>query len=326
MLFSSNVYMILAVLTFVSVVLLLEGLYLLWQSHRGAAARKLRSRLQELAAENDPARAQVLKEQAKGAPAALEALAQRIPHARALQRVLEQSGLHWSMGKLLLLMAVTFVASVAASTLLNVPVVLKLGVSAGAAFAPLAYVGWKRQQRLRKLEQQLPDALDLIGRGLRAGHAFSATLKMAGDELPEPIATEFRLIHEEVNFGVSLPQALSNLAERVPSTDVRYFVVAVLIQRESGGNLTEILGNLSHLVRERLKLLGKVRVLSAEGRLSAWILVLMPFALGALMTLLDPKFMTPLWTDPMGISMLKVMLFMMAFGALMIRKIIRIRV
>jgi tight adherence protein B len=149
---------------------------------------------------------------------------------------------------------------------------------------------------------------------------------MIGDEMSEPIAGEFRMVADEVNFGVSLQQALTNLSERVPLTDLRYFVVSVLIQRDSGGNLTEVLGNLSRLIRERLKLLGRVRVLSAEGRLSAWILGLMPFALVALMNVFNPEFMSPLWTDPIGIMVIKYMLGLMVIGALILRKIVKIRV
>jgi tight adherence protein B len=144
--------------------------------------------------------------------------------------------------------------------------------------------------------------------------------------LPEPIAGEFRAVHDEVNFGVSLQDALANFSERVPLTDVRYFVVAVLIQRESGGNLTEILGNLSRLIRERLKLLARVRVLSSEGRLSAWILGIMPFALAGVINLVNPQFMSPLWTDPMGIAIVKYMLLLMALGVIVLRKITHIRV
>jgi tight adherence protein B len=133
-------------------------------------------------------------------------------------------------------------------------------------------------------------------------------------------------VHDEINFGVSLQQALTHLSERVPSTDLRYFVVAVLIQRESGGNLTEILMNLSQLIRDRAKFMAKVRVLSSEGKLSAWILGIMPFVLAALMNLVNPKFMSLLWTDPIGISMIQYMLVLMAIGALIMRKIVRIRV
>jgi tight adherence protein B len=189
----------------------------------------------------------------------------------------------------------------------------------------LMLVYYKRMKRLAKLERQLPDALDLITRALRAGHAFSSALKMAGEELAQPVAGELSTVHDEVNFGVSLEQALGHLSERVPLTDLRYFVVAVLIQRESGGNLTEILANLSRLIRERLKLMSKVKVLSSEGRMSAWILCLMPFFLAGVMNLVNPKFMGPLWTDPIGIAIVKYMLSLMLIGVLIMRRIIKIR-
>jgi tight adherence protein B len=240
--------------------------------------------------------------------------------------MLLQSGLNWSPGKLFLLALLAGLAGFAAmSAVYPVWFVVLAAVGVGAA-CPFAYLAKCRAKRLRKLEQQLPEALDLIGRGLRAGHALSSTLKMAGDELPEPISGEFRAVHDEINFGISIQQALTNLATRVPSTDVRYFVVAVLIQRESGGNLTEILHNLSHLVRSRLKLLLRIRVLSSEGRLSAWILVVMPFALGGFMTWANYEFMSRLWTDPLGIMLTKIMLTLMVIGILVMRKIVRIRV
>jgi tight adherence protein B len=191
-------------------------------------------------------------------------------------------------------------------------------LAAGAsAWLPLAYVQRRRSRRLAKLEQQLPDALDLLARALRAGHAFGAGLQMIGDEMAEPIASEFRFVHDEINFGVSLEQALSNLSVRAPITDLRYFVVAVLIQRDSGGNLTEVLTNLARLIRQRL---------SAEGRMSAWLLSLLPFAIGGLMTVFNPDFMAPMWTDPIGVTILRSMLVSMAFGVLLLRKIIRIRI
>ncbi len=130
----------------------------------------------------------------------------------------------------------------------------------------------KRSKRVLQLERQLPDAADLIGRALRAGHSFPAALGMVGEELPNPLGGEFALAFDEINYGVSMNDALLNMVNRVPVDDLRYFVIAVLIQREAGGNLAEILGSISSIIRERLKLLGKVRVLSAEGRLSAWIL------------------------------------------------------
>lgn len=319
-----NHYLGIAVLTFVAVVLLIEGVYLVWFEKRGPAARKLQSRLEELASEADPDKARILKEQAFG-NSRFEQLARRLPGASVVRQWLEQSGLPWSGGTLLAWSLAGLAVALLAALLLRLPPLMTSVVVAVAPLLPVAYVRRAATRRLHKLEEQFPDALDLIGRGLRAGHAFTAAIKMAGDDLPQPIGAEFRAVHEEVNFGVALPQALESLARRVPSTDVRYFVVAVLIQRESGGNLTEILDSLSRLIRQRLKLRGKIRVLSAEGRLSAWILGLLPFALGGLFTLLNPEFMQPLWNDPAGIALLQGMAILMALGALMLRSITRIR-
>jgi tight adherence protein B len=245
----------------------------------------------------------------------------------AIDAFIRQSGLRWTVGKLLL-----SCAALGAATLLLarsqavVGLLATLAATALAACAPFAYVGWRRQRRLRALQRQLPDALDLLTRAMRAGHAFSAALKMMSEEAPQPTAGEFRLVHDEVNFGVPLNVALTHLAERVPLTDLRYFVVAVLVQRESGGNLTEIIGNLARLVRERLKLLARIRVLSSEGRLSAWVLGLMPFALGALMNIFNPSFMSVMWRDPIGIAMTQYLLVMMAVGIVILVRIVRIRV
>jgi tight adherence protein B len=325
--FTGNNFLIMVVLTFVALMLLVEGLYLLWRSSKGPEVKKVRSRLQALTAVHDRSQdARVLKERLLSELTPLERLALRLPHSRALEALLLQSGLRWTAGKLLVMTVAASLTAVMAAQALHQPWVVSLGASLLAAFLPWLYVIHSRSRRLQKMEQQLPEALDLLVRGARAGHAFSATLKMAGDELPAPIGGEFRATHDEINFGVSLQQALSNLSERVPITDLRFFVVAVLIQRESGGNLTEILSNLSHLIRERLKLLGRVRVLTSEGRLSAWILAIMPFALAGLLQLMNPAFISKLWTDPIGIAIVKTMLTLMAIGILIMRKIIHIRV
>lgn len=323
-----NEFLAMTVLIFVAVLLLIESAYVFWQSKHGPDARRLRSRMEAAAGRDEsPVEMHLLKEGVSSEGALIDRIVRRASWGHALDRTLQQAGLRWTVGRLLLL-CVAFGAGtlVAISVALPAAGIVAPAVAIITGAMPLAYVLRSRNNRLRALERQLPEALDLLVRGLRAGHALSATLKMAGDELPDPIGSEFRALHDEVTFGVSLQQALSNLAERVPSTDVRYFVVAVLIQRESGGNLTEILGNLSSLIRERLKLLARVRVLSSEGRLSAWILVIMPFALGGLMTLMNYQFMSRLWTDPIGVGIVKVMLGMMFVGVLMLRKIVRIHV
>ncbi|MEP6875229.1 MAG: type II secretion system F family protein [Burkholderiales bacterium] len=323
-----NAFLIISVLVFVAVLLLLEGIYLIWRSYKGPEAKKIEKRLRALSASVDKsAQAQVLKQRMLSEVPALERLLLSLPRAHSLDRFILQAGLEWTVSSLLLSCAALGITGymVTVWVLHQTPL---LGAAAGAVLiaVPLLYVQRKRSRRLTRMEQQLPEALDLVTRALRSGHSFSSGLQMIGEEMAEPIANEFRIVSDEVNFGVSLQQALTNLSERIPLTDLRYFVVAVLIQRDSGGNLTEVLGNLSRLIRERLKLLSKVRVLSAEGRLSAWILGLMPFALGAVMNLLNPAFMSPLWKDPLGIAILKYMLILMAVGLLMLKKIVRIRV
>ncbi|MBC7685155.1 MAG: type II secretion system F family protein, partial [Bdellovibrionales bacterium] len=183
-----------------------------------------------------------------------------------------------------------------------------------------------RTARLIKIEEQLPEAADFLARAMRAGHSFTNVLQMVGTELPEPLSGEFRAAHEEINYGVPMNEALYNLADRIPLTDLRYLVIAVVIQRESGGNLAEILGNISHIIRERLKLLAKVRVLSAEGRMSAWILGLMPFCVMAFMAVVNTKYVSLLWTDPTGIKLLWYGMGMIVIGVLWIRRLIHIRV
>ena len=323
-----NAFLIIAVLVFVAVVLLLEGFYMMWKSYKGPEAKKIAKRLQALSASLDKTKqSQLLKQRMLSEIPVFERILLNLPRAHRLDRFILQAGLGWSVSRLLLSCLALGVAGCLMMTLL-IRQSVTLGALVGIALAalPLLYVRYKRSRRLTKIEQQLPETLDLVTRALRSGHAFSSGLQMVGDEMAEPIAGEFRIVHDEVNFGVSMQQALTNLSERVPITDLRYFVVAVLIQRDSGGNLTEVLGNLSHLIRERLKLFSKIRVLSSEGRLSAWILGVMPFALGAIMSLLNPDFMAPLWHDPIGVGIIKYMLILMVIGVLVLRKIIKIRV
>jgi tight adherence protein B len=243
-----------------------------------------------------------------------------------LERRIIQSGLHWTVARLLLSSTVAAAAGCALGILSVKPPYVILLMALVPGMMPWAYMMRARQRRMRKLEQQLPDALDLITRAVRAGHSLPLGIQLLSEEMPDPIAGEFRIVHEQVSFGVSLQQALTSLCDRVPLTDFRFFVVSVLIQRQSGGNLTEVLGNLSGLIRVRLKLLARVKVLSAEGRMSAWTLSLMPFFIAGIMNLANPEFMSPMWTDPLGQSMLKVLLTMMFIGILVLRRIVRIRV
>lgn len=323
-----NMLGIFIVLAFIAVVLLLEGLYLMWLAYKGPEAKRIEQRLRAMLVGGSRAgEATILKQRLLTGNPLLQRLLQRLPKIQELDKLLQQSGTNWSMARFSVT-SIGFAASalVLASFVPYLSWTFDLLIAAGAATLPFIYIVRKRQLRTHKLEQQLPDALDLMSRALKAGHALPSALQMVGDEAQDPIAVEFGIVHDEINYGVAVPTALMNLAQRVPSTDIRYFVIAVLIQRESGGNLTEILGNISALVRERLKLLGRVRVLSAEGRMSAWILGVLPFAVGGVINLLNPKFMSVLWVDPMGLKLIYTTLGMMAGGVLWMRKIIQIRV
>lgn len=326
--FGENAFLMMLVLVFIAVLLLLEGLYLLWKSYQGPEAKKIQQRLRGLSASLDNSQhSRILKQRMLSEVPVVQRFLLNLSKAQRLDRFILQAGLDWTVSKLLLSCA-ALGAIVCMMMLSAAHQSLFLSGFVGLVFAtiPLLYVSRRRSMRLGRFERQLPEALDLITRALRSGHSFSSALQMVGDEMVQPIAGEFSIVHDEVNFGVTLQQALTNLSERIPLTDLRYFIVSVLIQRESGGNLTEVLSNLSRLIRERLKLFAKVRVLSSEGRLSAWILGIMPFALAGVMYLFNPEFMTPLWTDPIGISIIKYMLILMVFGALILVKIIKIRV
>lgn len=323
-----NFFLILSTLVFVAVMLLLEGLYLMWKAYRGPEAKKMESRLRNLSAARDnSAQAVLLRERMMSELPFLDRILYSLPRAHSLDRILLQADLNWTVSRLLLTSAVLGAGSFMLlwSYFLQ-PLSFSLIAGLTGAALPILYAVRRRAKRIATFERQLPDALDLITRSLRAGHAFSSGLQMVGEEMPQPIAREFAAVADEVNYGVTLQQALVNLTERMPVLDLRYFVVAVLIQRESGGNLTEVLTNLSRLIRDRLKLMARVRVLSSEGRMSALILGIMPFALGGLMAIANPKFMRPMWEDPLGISITRGMIVTMAIGFLVLRKITRIRV
>lgn len=318
-----------AVTTFVAVLFLAEGLYMLWNTYMGPQARQIEQRLRTISAGADGSRqSQLLKRRMLSDVPKLERFLLSVPRIHHLDRFVVQSGLNWTVTRLVLLALLFGMVAYAAlsSYAAWLHGALRLAMAVAIALLPAAYVQYKRNARLDKIERQLPDALDLIGRALRAGHSFPSGLKMVSEELSGPIASEFGATHDEVNYGVTLQQALINLGQRVPVTDLRYFVVAVLIQRETGGNLTELLTNLSRLIRSRLQLQAKVKVLTAESRLSAWTLGLMPFILAALLNMGNPEFIRVLWTDPAGIKLTQTMLLVMALGALWLWRLTKVRV
>lgn len=324
---ASTAIPIILLLVFISVILLVEGAWLLWRARRGAAALRLQRRLDLVSSKAGATGPRpLLKARQLSGLSVVARLLSGVILASRLERFISQAGLHWTVARLLLSSAAATLLGFGLGMLGAQPALFNLLVATLCGTLPWTYVMWKRSRRLRVLQQQLPDALDLITRAVRAGHSLPLGIQLLAEEMPDPVASEFRLVHEQVSFGIALQQALTALCERVPLTDYRYFAVSVLIQRQSGGNLTEVLGNLSKLIRERLKLQVRIRVLSSEGRMSAWTLGVLPFVLGALLYYVNPTFMSPLWKDPLGVSMLRVLLSMMLLGIVVLSRITKIRV
>jgi len=246
-----------------------------------------------------------------------------------IQKVLSESGLDWTMTRLFTTMGVTFTMGAIISGWIPLgapPAVRALALGLCTGFVPYFYVTKRRGKRIDLLETQLPDALDFLARSMRAGHAFTISLEMVGEEIHEPLGQEFRALFNEQNLGASLERSFANFARKVPITDVRFFCSAVLLQRQTGGNLSEILNRLSQIIRERFRLKGQVKAVSAHGRLTATILVLLPIAtLGGLM-LTSPGYLDPMLQSTLGRKIVMAGVVAQILGNFFIRKIIRIKV
>ena len=179
---------------------------------------------------------------------------------------------------------------------------------------------------MKKFQAQLPESLDLMARSLKAGHAFSTGMKLAADEFDDPLGTEFSITLDEINFGLGVSDALKNLVHRVECQDLNFFVIAVILQRETGGNLAEIMENIAYLIRERYKLYGKVRTLAAEGKLSMYVLLALPFFIIGALFIVNPGYIKILFIEPAGRIMCGIALFMMFIGALVMRRMVNIKV
>jgi tight adherence protein B len=257
---------------------------------------------------------------------AFDTFLRRSDRVSQLQKLLAQGNVNTRAGNFLILCA--------ASALILATIAFFAGGSfvfgwAGAIlgfFLPYAYASHMRTKRFQKFEEKFPEAIDTLARAVRAGHAFTTALEMIANEIAEPVAGEFRQLYEEQKFGLPVRDALMNLTERVPLVDVKFFVTAVMLQRETGGNLAEILDNLSYVIRERFKILRQVRVHTAQGRLTMVLLMALPPTIVAMMLMLNRGFIQPLFTDPLGHALIVGGITLQTMGYFVIRKIIRIQV
>jgi tight adherence protein B len=241
-----------------------------------------------------------------------------------IQRQITLSALRITPGTLFLTCGCAAVTTFALVALTTHQRWLGLLLGLFAAYLPIAYVKARARKRLLLLEEQFPEAIDLIARALRAGHAFTTGLSIVADEAPEPMAGEFRQLYEEQNFGKPLPDAMRTFAQRVPLLDARFFATAVLTQRESGGNLAGILDNISSVIRDRFKVKRQIRVVSAHARITGWILICEPPLLALVLSIMVPGHLSTMASDPIGIGMVVVGIVLQTAGTLIIRKLVNI--
>jgi len=246
--------------------------------------------------------------------------------ALQLKRMLDQADLHITPSRLLMFSFMAGMLGALAASVLTVFVPLMILAGLVCAAFPLVHVYWRRKKRFDSFLEQLPDALDLVSRALSAGHAFSEALHMVSLEMPEPLATEFRKAYEEQNLGLSLKLALENLTQRMPILDLKMCVTAILIQRETGGNLAEILEKVAYTIRERFRILGDLKTLTTSSRMSAWLLCGLPIFVALAVTVMNPEYMSVLWKDPRGHYLIAIALFMQITGMLIVRKILKIKI
>jgi tight adherence protein B len=247
----------------------------------------------------------------------------RLQAALQLKRMLDQADLHITPSRLLMFSGMAGILAALAVSVVSESILLVFAGGLSAASVPFVHVWWKRFDQFLEL---LPDALDLISRSLSAGHAFAESLHMVSTEMPEPIAGEFRKTYEEQNLGLSLKLALENLVDRVPLLDLRMCVTAVMIQRETGGNLAEILEKVAYTIRERFRIMGDLKTLTTSSRISAWLLCGLPIFVAIGVTLMNPDYMSVLWKDPRGHYLIGTALIMQVTGMFIVRKILDIKI
>jgi tight adherence protein B len=324
--------MLLSILVFLVVVGAVFGAYYaLVHRPEGAAGRQFEQRLKDLATSDgdgdDADATSILKKQPKAsALPVVDRLVGGTNAGSSLAKLIEQSGVATTPGAVVTMSLVAGLTVGLVAFLVTRMLPVALAAAAAGLALPVMYLKIKRGRRMRSFEEQFPEALDLLSRAIRAGHAFQTAMGMVAEELPAPVGLEFKKSFEEQNFGLPLREALDSLAARMPLMDVKFFVTAVQIQRETGGNLAEILDNLAHVVRERFKILRQVRVYTAHGRFTGYVLLGLPAFLAVALMFISPDHMRTLFTARMGQIMVMGAIVMQSIGFIWIKHIIKIEV
>src|ERR1700719_345743 len=315
------------ILVFVAVTLMVFGAISLFDQ-RKAQARVLRDRLSPVQKLGEQAAPEVafLRDEVLSRIPAFDNYLRRSERVSELQKTLEQGNIDVRAGNFIMLCIVSALVFALIGFILGGNLIFGWAGALIGFFIPYAYASHRRSKRFQKFEEKFPEAIDTLARAVRAGHAFTTALEMIANEVSEPVAGEFRQLFEEQKFGLPVRDALLNLTDRIPLVDVKFFVTAVMLQRETGGNLAEILDNLSYVIRERFKILRQVRVHTAQGRLTMVLLMALPPTIVVVMQLLNPGFIRPLFTDPLGHALIVGGITLQTMGYFVIRRIIRIQV
>jgi len=271
-------------------------------------------------------RTTVLKDEALRSNTVADELVGRMPWTPALTRLIKQSGQDWRATPIFLLSVAGAGGVGWLAVLITSNLVLSAAIGVAVGSSPYVVLYILREIRRRRFDTLLPEAVDLMSRGLRAGHSIASVLEMVGNEIADPVGTEFQILHKEQSLGLPIREALMNLVDRMPLDDLRFLTTAILLQKESGGNLAQILDKTSAVVRERARLRGQLNIYTAQGRITGWIVGAAPFIMFGLLSVLNPKYEKTLFTTPLGLKMVYSGLVMMVLGILLIRKIIDVKV
>ena len=315
---------------FIAVVSATVALVLILESARTwYRRRQVRQRVDDLLedseSESAPTRGSLFRSADKG-PSVLEALMARVPQFADLPALIESSGVSWSVQSFIFFMAGSALGALLAGLVLSGSVLVAGLMAVPAAWIPYMVLRFRRSRRIARFEEAFPEAIDMLGRAIRAGHPLSAGLNMVGQEMGEPVGSEFRRMFEQQRFGAPFSDTLMGMVDRIDLVDVRIFATAVLVQREVGGNLAEILDNISNMIRARFRIRRQLRTYTAQGKMSGWIVGSMPFAIGAAFYGINPEYASVLVDHPIGRLMLVVALTLQVFGIIWIRKVVNIEI
>jgi tight adherence protein B len=313
------------IIIFIMCIIVIELLVYAAKSARSPNRAKIRKRLRKYVyVEEGIDGSNILRKRMLSEIPFLNNLLLKIPGVEKLDGLIIKANTGYPMGFYILFAILTAAVGFLIATIVIKNDMLALVFVPLFGSVPFLYLNFLKQKRLQRLRKQLPEALDLISRALKAGHAFTGGMRLAADEFDDPVGPEFAEVLDEINFGVSVSVALKNLAQRMDCSEIKYFVIGVILQRETGGNLAELMEILAGLIRERFIFDGKVRTLSAEGKLSAVILVCLPFFLIAYLKITQPAYMNLLFTDPIGKVMAVVAAIMMIIGIFVMARIVKI--